>query len=123
MPNIQHRPENVREHLARHGLFMNEPVIICRSCKFSLGDSPNAVANHLAEKHNVPQSSYSFVGDPANGLAEAYLELSRRACLATVNGVIMDHDWNMVPVRRYLDWYDHITRLLVLSVYLLVNKR
>lgn len=49
------RPDNIRELLTRYGLAMNEPepVIICCSCKFSLGDSPNAVVNHLAEKHNV----------------------------------------------------------------------
>jgi hypothetical protein len=61
---------------------------------------------------------YSFVADPANGLGEAYLELSRRACLATANGLMTDDDWDSVAVRRYLDWYDHLTRLLVLLVYL-----
>ena len=77
MPNVNHRPENVREHLARHGLFVNEPepVIICRTCRFALGDSPTAVANHLAEKHNVPKSTtkelrrllrpYTFLGPEA----------------------------------------------------------
>jgi hypothetical protein len=59
MPKVNNCPENIREHLTRHGLFMNEPepVIICRSCQFSLGDSPSAVANHLAEKHNVPKAT------------------------------------------------------------------
>lgn len=61
---------------------------------------------------------YSFVADPANGLGEAYLELSRRACLATVNGLMTDDDWDTAAVRRYLDRYEHLTRLLVLLVYL-----
>ncbi|KAG9196772.1 hypothetical protein G6514_004692, partial [Epicoccum nigrum] len=61
---------------------------------------------------------YSFVANPANGLAEAYLELSRRACLATVNGLMTDNDWDTAAVRRYLDQYEHLTRLLVLLVYL-----
>jgi hypothetical protein len=58
MPDVNHHPENAREQLARHRLFMNklEPVIICRACGFALGDSPTAVANHLAEKHNAPKS-------------------------------------------------------------------
>jgi hypothetical protein len=61
---------------------------------------------------------YLFVADPANGLGEAYLELSRRACLSTVNGLMTDDDWDTAAVRRYLDWYEHLTRLLVLLVYL-----
>lgn len=32
--------------------------------------------------------SYSFVTDPANGLSDAYLELSRLACLAEVEGLM-----------------------------------
>lgn len=74
MPDANHRPTDIRDHLARHGLFMNEPepVIICRSCKFALGDSLAAVANHLAEKHSVLKSTtkelrrllrpYTFLG-------------------------------------------------------------
>jgi hypothetical protein len=77
MPNANYDPENVRAHLARHGLFMNEPepVIICRTCRFALGDSPIAVANHLAEKHGAPKSTtkelrhllrpYTFLGPEA----------------------------------------------------------
>ena len=57
MPDVNHRLEKVRERLARRGLFMNEPepVIICRACRFALGDSPTAVA--IAEKHDVPKST------------------------------------------------------------------
>lgn len=74
MPDVNHRPENVREPLARHELFMNEPepVIICRACGFALGDPPTAVVNHLAEKHIAPKSTtkeltrllrpYTFLG-------------------------------------------------------------
>ena len=77
MPDKDHRPENVREHLARHGLFVNEPkpVVICCTCRFALGDSPTAVANHHAEKPNVPKSTtkeprrllrpYTFLGPEA----------------------------------------------------------
>jgi hypothetical protein len=61
---------------------------------------------------------YSFVADPANGLGEAYFELSRRACLVTVNGLMTDDDWDEVAVRCYLGRYEYLTRLLVLLVYL-----
>ena len=72
----------------------------------------------IQDKLSNTAYGYSFVSDLANRLAGAYLELSKRACLATVNGLIMDDDWDMVSIHRYLDLYDHITRLLVLLVYL-----
>jgi hypothetical protein len=75
----------------------------------------------LTRMHDKPSDTtlrYLFVVDPANGLGEAYLELSRRACLAIVNSLMTDHDWDSVAVRCYLDQYDHLTHLLVLSVYL-----
>jgi hypothetical protein len=55
MPKATRDPESVRAHLVSHRLFMNEPepVIICRTCRFALSDSPVAVANHLAEKHGA----------------------------------------------------------------------
>jgi hypothetical protein len=65
---------------------------------------------------------YWFVTDPANGLREAYLELSRRACLSTVNGLMTNDDWDTVAVRHYLDRYDHLTHLLVLLVYLVCGQ-
>lgn len=62
------------------------------------------------------------MSDPANSLGEAYLELSRRACLATVNGLMTDDDWDSVAVCCYLDQYDYLTRLLVLLVYLVSGQ-
>ena len=57
MPNVNCRPNNVREHLIRYSLLINklELVIICCSCRFLLRDSLNAVTNHLAKKHKVPK--------------------------------------------------------------------
>jgi len=46
---------------------------------------------------------YSFVTDPANGLADAYLELSRLACLSDVGGLMADDDWDLHAVRQYLE--------------------
>jgi hypothetical protein len=55
MPKATRDPESVRAYLVSYGLFMNEPepVIICCTCRFALGDSPVAVANYLAEKHGA----------------------------------------------------------------------
>jgi hypothetical protein len=79
---------------------------------------PESNLTRIRDRLSNTTLGYSFVANPANGLGEAFLELSRRACLATVNGLMTDDDWDSVAVRRYLDRYDHLTRLLVLLVYL-----
>ncbi|PVH91213.1 hypothetical protein DM02DRAFT_501558, partial [Periconia macrospinosa] len=73
------------------------------------GWSPTFDLKVIRDKLSDTTAGYSFVMDPANGLSEAYLELSRRACLATVNGLMTDDAWDMTAVRRYLDWYHHMT--------------
>jgi hypothetical protein len=57
MPDQNYSSKNVREHLARHRLSVNELelVIICCTCRFALSDFLTAVANYLAKKHNVPK--------------------------------------------------------------------
>lgn len=54
MPDVNHS-ENVKEHVTRHGLSMNEPesVIVCRTCSFAPGDPTTAVTNHLTKKLNT----------------------------------------------------------------------
>lgn len=79
---------------------------------------PKSNLTRIHDRLSNTTLSYSFVTNPANGLEEAYLKLSRRACLATANSLITDDDWDSVAVRRYLDRYDHLTHLLVLLVYL-----
>lgn len=72
----------------------------------------------LCDRLSNTAVGYSFVVDRANGLEEAYLELSRRACLATVNGLMTDDDWNSATIRSNLGWYDDLTQLLILMIYL-----
>ena len=56
---MHYGPENVREHLIRPDLFMNdlEPIIICCRCNFLLGASKSTVANRFDKEHNVPIST------------------------------------------------------------------
>jgi hypothetical protein len=141
MPDVNHCLENVREHLTRHNLFMNEPepVIICRSCKFSLGDSPNAVANHLAEKHNVPKSTtkelrrllgpYTFLGPealrlrPDESTPHPHLQVQRgiacRHCsLKTTSHEVLSRDLskNHGVKRKSPTWlHDHVVSGLSLQ--------
>jgi hypothetical protein len=63
---------------------------VCRQIMYEWCPEPNLtrIRNRLL---NITLG-YLFVADPANGLGEAYLELSRRAYLSTVNGLITDDD-------------------------------
>jgi hypothetical protein len=89
---------------------------ICRRMMYNW--HPNFDLTRTQDRLSNTALGYSFVVDPANGLGEAYLELSRMACLATVNGLMTDDTWDFNAVDRYLDWYNDITRLLVLLIYL-----
>ncbi|KAK6442737.1 hypothetical protein LTR95_001020 [Oleoguttula sp. CCFEE 5521] len=64
------------------------------------------------------QAGYSFVSDPANGLSDEYLELSRIACLATKDGLMTDNGWDYVAVRQYVRLYHELQRLNMLQIYL-----
>jgi hypothetical protein len=89
---------------------------VCRQMMYEW--CPESDLTRIRDRLSDTTLGYSFVADPANGLGEAYLELSRRACLATVNGLMTDDDWDSVAVRCYLDRYERLTHLLVLLVYL-----
>ena len=89
---------------------------VCRQIMYEW--RPESDLTRIRDRLSDITLGYSFVDDPANGLEEAYLEFSRRACLATVNGLMTDNDWDSVAVRHYLNQYDHLTYLLVLLVYL-----
>jgi hypothetical protein len=48
------------------------------------------------------EDGYSFVSDPRNGLAEAYLILSDRACTAEMDGLMTVSGWDLSAVRSFL---------------------
>ncbi len=58
------------------------------------------------------------MSDPANGLSDDYLELSRIACLATNDGLMTDDGWDYVAVRQYVSLYRELQRLNMLLIYL-----
>jgi hypothetical protein len=65
--------------------------------------SPPCEISSLRDALSDMSYGYSFVTDPANGLTDAYLELSRRACLADTEGLMADDDWDTRAMRQYLD--------------------
>jgi hypothetical protein len=83
------------------------------------GWSPQIDLSQVHDDLSCNAAGYSFVTAPANGLVESYLEFSRRASLATVNGLTTDNDWDHKAVRRYLDQYVEMTSSMMLLVVLL----
>jgi hypothetical protein len=65
--------------------------------------SPSIDISTLRDVLSDISYGYSFVTDPANGLTDAYLELSRRACFPDAEGLLTDDDWDTRVVRQYLD--------------------
>ena len=78
------------------------------------GWSPHINLSQIHDDLCCTTADYSFLTAPANGLLESYLELSRRASLATVDGLMTDNDWDLKAVRRYLDQYTEMTASLML---------
>jgi hypothetical protein len=79
-----------------------EHVIPCCD-RLMYGWSPSIDISTLRDVLSDISYGYSFVTDPANGLTDAYLELSRRACLSDAEGLLTDDDWDTRAVRQYLD--------------------
>ncbi|KAL0764704.1 hypothetical protein CaCOL14_012794 [Colletotrichum acutatum] len=61
---------------------------------------------------------YSFVSEPANGLQEAYLDLSQRACLSTIDGLLSEEGWLSRRVHRYIDDSEALLSALFALVHL-----
>ncbi|KAK2035747.1 hypothetical protein LZ31DRAFT_537228 [Colletotrichum somersetense] len=61
---------------------------------------------------------YSFISEPANGLQEAYLDLSQRACLSGVDGLLSKEGWVVRRVQRYIDDSDALLSMLFVLVHL-----
>jgi hypothetical protein len=78
------------------------------------------VCNLATIKDQMANTSrgYSFVSEPANSLSEAYLDLSQRASLAGIDGLLSRDGWRQPRVSRYLDDSEAFLSLLFILVYL-----
>lgn len=72
----------------------------------------------IKDRLSVYTQGYLFVIEPSNSLSDKYLELSRRACLATVDGLITDKSQDYIAVGRYLDLVNEFLRHILVLAYL-----
>lgn len=67
-------------------------------------------------------AGYSFVNDPANKLADAYLNLANRACLNPLHGLMSSERWNIPAVNKYLEQERALVSLHMLILYILTGQ-
>ena len=82
------------------------------------GLTPQIRLEGIRDQWSNQTPGYSFVSDPANNLASAYLALSSRVCLDPVGGVVTGDRWDLDAVRRYLREEDHLLLQLLLLMIL-----
>jgi hypothetical protein len=82
------------------------------------GLRPRMQLDHIRDCMSNQKQGYSFMLDPANKLERAYLELSSRACLDRVDGLMAGDGWDYKSVHRYLEEEDRLLLQLMLILYL-----
>lgn len=99
---------------------LQSAAVICDRLMYNW--RPNFDLKRVRDKLSNSTQAYSFVSDPANRLSDAYLDLSRRACLAAVDGLMTDNSWDMDAVQRYLALHDEMLQLLMLLIHLTAGQ-
>jgi hypothetical protein len=72
----------------------------------------------LRDRLSNQDQGYSFVQDPANDLSSAYLDLSSRACLDPIGGLISSERWKTDAVKRFLKEETELLVSVILLCYL-----
>lgn len=80
---------------------------------------PQVPVDRLRDDMANNRAGYSFVHDPRNELEDAYLDLSKRACLSPLDGLISRERWSIPHVNRYLAREREFVQHLMLLLYLL----
>ncbi len=82
------------------------------------GLAPAIKLESVRDQISSQRQGYSFVRDPANQLDTAYLDLSSRACLNPLDGLMASESWQLDAVRRYLSEETNLLVQLMLMLYL-----
>lgn len=83
------------------------------------GIKPSVRLEDMRDEMSNQAAGYSFVQDPIKELGSAYLDLSAKACLSPLDG-LMSHDrWSMPAVNAYLKKERELLCQIMLLMYLL----
>jgi hypothetical protein len=96
-----------------------------RQCERLMYDwvPPNRDLKTLRDRLSTATAGYSFVSDPVNGIASAYLELLMKACLSPVNRLTLVGEnerssWDKKAVCGYIDAHNDLLRMILLLCHL-----
>ena len=85
--------------------------------QLSYGIQPDFDLDHVVDRISNTARGYSFVLDPKNHFSTAYLDLSSRACLDSVNGLMLGDRWNMNRVNWWLKEESRLLTHLMLLIH------
>ncbi|KJZ71103.1 hypothetical protein HIM_09522 [Hirsutella minnesotensis 3608] len=86
-------------------------------------EPPRPDFRRIRDRLSSSSVGYSFVTDPANGLACDYLKLLTRACLSPIDGLLRrdargESSWDLKAVTRYIEGHDELLKMLMLLFHL-----
>lgn len=88
-----------------------------------MGERPAPCLGELRDRLSESMTGYSFVTDPTNRLADAYLELVGRACLPSPSGLLVGSAdgppiWDGKKVYNYLQTHDVCLRSIMVLMHM-----
>ncbi|KJZ70098.1 hypothetical protein HIM_10501 [Hirsutella minnesotensis 3608] len=86
-------------------------------------EPPRPDFRRMRDRLSSSRIGYSFITDPANGLACEYLKLLTRACLSPIDGLLRrdargESSWDLKAVTRYIEGHDELLKILMLLFHL-----
>jgi hypothetical protein len=82
------------------------------------GLQPAVDLHTVQDRMSKVEKGYSFVTEPANHLADAFLALSERACLSPVDALMGKNGWDHQAVHRYMELHERILVDLMTLIHL-----
>jgi hypothetical protein len=102
------------KRMGRHVIQSTEASL----CRLMYGTPIEIQLEKLRDRLSNQDQGYSFVQDPANGLSSAYLDLSSRACLDPIGGLMASERWKTDAVLRYLKEETELLASIMLLCFL-----
>ncbi len=68
------------------------------------------------------RKGFSFIQHSVNRLADAYLQLSARACMTKKNDLVMKKKWNSLTISWYLKWKKELFDFILAILYVLEDQ-
>lgn len=88
------------------------------SYRLMYGWQPDLDLHSVHDRMATYDCDYSFLSDKRNNLAGAYLDLSERACVAEIDGLVGTTGWDCNAVKKYLALHDEVLLDILVLIHL-----